>query len=165
MKINIEMENHYVVEAHRNGELLWVDEYDNIVVDVGCNDVLDKYFKGSTYTAAHYVGLIAESPTIVAGDTMASHSGWTEVTAYSEGARQTLTMGTVAAKSASNTLSKAVFTINSDSTVVAGAFVATNSTKGGTTGTLYGAGTFTAPRTLQSGDTLSVTVTATAAAA
>ena len=48
---------------------------------------------------------------------------------------------------------------------VAGGFLATNSTKGGTSGTLYGAVDFSASRNLVSGDILNVTVTLTAASA
>lgn len=155
--------NKYLIECFRDGKLLWAEEVHNTVVDEGLNDVLNKYLKGSSYTAAFYVGLKGAG-TIAAGDTMASHAGWTEVTGYSEGARPALTLGTVAAKSVDNLASKAVFTANGSSTV-AGAFVTTNSTKGGSTGTLYGAADFSGSRSLISGDVLNVTVTCTSASA
>lgn len=158
---------HYKIECHdKNGRLKWVDEFDNLVVTAGLNDSLDKHFKGSAYTAAWYVGITGTAPTFAAGDTMASHAGWTEVTAYDEAVRQTLTLGTVSGGSVDNSASKAVFTIDTNSTVVGGAFVVTVNTKGGTTGTLYGGGAFTAgDKSLDDNDTLSVTVTLTAAAA
>jgi len=159
------MENYYTVEAHRDGVLLWREFITNLVVTEGLTDSIDKYFKGAAYTAAFYVGLTATVPTFAAGNTMAVHAGWTEVVAYSESVRQTFTLGTVTAGSASNTASKAVFTINADSTVIGGAFVTTNNTKSGTTGILYGGGAFTADRTLMNGDVLSVTITVTASAA
>src|SRR3990172_6860164 len=71
---------HYVVEAVRDGKVLWVDEFDNLVVNVGLDDNLDKHFKGSGYTAAWYVGLTDGTPTFAAGDIMSSHAGWVEVT-------------------------------------------------------------------------------------
>lgn len=162
----VTLENHYVVEAFdSDGNLKWRDEFDNIVVTAGLNDALDKYFKGSSYTAAHYVGLTDSTPTVAAGDTMASHGGWVEITDYSQGTRPAFTPGTVSAGSVDNSASKAVFSINATVTV-GGAFVTTNSTKGGSTGTLYGAGAFSGgDRSLINGDTLNVTVTATAAAA
>jgi hypothetical protein len=92
---------------------------------------------------------------------MASHGGWAESTAYSESVRQTLTLGTPSAGSVSNTASKATFTINATATI-GGAFMASNSTKSGTTGTLYGGGAFSANRSLFSSDVLTVTVTLTA---
>lgn len=158
------LENHYLVECFgEDGKLKWVDEFDNIVVDVGLNDSLDKHLKGSGYTAAWYVGLTNSAPSPAAGDTMASHGGWVENQNYSEGVRQTLTLGAVSGKSVDNSASKAVFSINAGTTI-GGCFVNTVNTKGGSTGTLYGAGAFTGgDRAVVSGDTLNVTVTCTAA--
>jgi hypothetical protein len=131
------------------------------VTSVGKDDVLNKYFKGSAYTASWCVGLKGAGAA-VAGDTMASHGAWTEVTGYSEAVRQILTLGTVSAGSVSNTASKATFSINATVTI-AGAFVVSDGTKSGTTGTLYSAGDFSASRGLASGDSIQVTVTLTAA--
>lgn len=143
-------------------EPAWTVEFDNLVTTAGLNDSLDKHFKGSAYTAAWYVGLTTGTPSFAAADTSASHAGWTESTAYSEGARQTLTLGTVAAGSVDNSASKAVFSINATATV-GGAFVISNSTKGGSTGVLYGGGAFSGGnRSLLSGDSLSITITLTA---
>ena len=66
------------------GNIKWVEEIHNIIVNVGLDDILDKYYKGSTYTASFFVGLTDGTPTVAAADTMASHAGWTEVTAYDE---------------------------------------------------------------------------------
>ena len=149
----------------KHGNLKWRDTIKNLVVDEGLDDVLDKYLKGSSYTATHYVGLTDGTPTFAAGDTMASHAGWTEVTAYDETVRQTATWGTVSGKSVDNSANKAVFTISTNATTIGGAFLVTDSTKGGTTGTLYGGGAFSAgDKTLDDDDVLNVTVTASAAA-
>lgn len=148
-----------------DGKLKWVDEFENLVVNAGLDDSLDKHLKGSGYTAAWYVGLTDGTPTVAAADTMASHAGWVEVTAYDEGVRQTLTLGAVSGQSVDNTASKAVFTISANDTTIGGAFIVTNSTKGGSTGILYGGGAFTAgDKTIDDNDTLTVTVTLTAAA-
>lgn len=150
----------------RNGNLKWHEVCHNLVVNVGLNDLLDKYFKGSTYTASFYVGLTDGTPTVAAGDTMASHAGWVEVTAYDESTRPALTLGSVSGQAVNNSASKAVFTISTNSTTIGGAFVVTNSTKGGTTGTLYGAAAFTGgDKTLDDGDTLAVQINLSAAAA
>ncbi|WP_156815529.1 hypothetical protein [Pseudanabaena sp. PCC 6802] len=104
----------------------------------------------------------ASAPTYAAGDTLASHAGWTELapgTAYT-GNRQALTLGTVAAGSVDNSASKAVFPILANNTV-AGAFICTAAT--GTSGILYGEGNFTGGnRSVVNGDTLNVTITLTA---
>jgi hypothetical protein len=164
MRLDKGLENHYRMECVRGGKVIWVEEFDNLVVDAGLNDSLDKHLKGASYTAAWYVGLASSSPTFAAGDTMSSHSGWTEVVGYSDSARRTLTLGTVASKSVDNSASKAVFNINA-SVTAGGAFVASDATKSGTSGVLYGGGVFSQNRSLISGDVLNVTITLTAAAA
>lgn len=156
--------NTYLVECFDpDGNLKWRDETTNLVVNEGLDDVLTRYLKGSTYTAAHYVGLTGSTPTFAAGDTMSSHTGWTEVTDYSEAARQDYTPGTVSGQSVDNSASKASFSINADNTTIGGAFLATDNTKGGTAGILYGGAAFSAgDKTADNGDTVNVTVTCTA---
>lgn len=147
----------------KDGNLKWVAENHNLVVNVGLKDMNDKYFSGSSYTAAWYLGLYgaAASNTPAAADTMSSHAGWTEVTDYSQSTRPQAVFGaaTTADPSViSNTSSVAVFSINA-TTTVGGAFLTSNSTKGGTTGILFSAGDFQSPgdRSVVSGDTLNVT--------
>jgi hypothetical protein len=136
----------------RTGKLKWREHFHNLVTTVGKNDLLDKYFKGSAYTATWYLGLKGTG-SAAAADTLASHSGWSEVTPYS-GNRPAITFGT--SSSGSNTASAVSYSINATATV-AGAFIASANT--GTSGTLYSAGDFAASRSVVSGDTLNVTVT------
>lgn len=143
----------YKVECiGRDGKVKWTMRFHNLVTTVGKNDLLDKYFKGSSYTAAWYLGLKGTG-SAAAGDTLASHAGWSEVTPYS-GNRPAITYGT--SSSGSNTATAVSYTINAGATV-AGAFIASANT--GTSGTLYSAGDFAASRTVVSGDTLNVTMT------
>ncbi len=162
----IQLENHYLIECFdSDGNLKWIEEIWNLITNVGLNDVLNQYLKGSAYTAAFYVGLTDGTPTTAAADTMSSHAGWTEIADYSESVRQTLTLGTVASQSVDNSASKAAYSINGTATV-GGAFIVTDSTKSGSSGTLYGVGAFTGgDKSVSSGDTLNVTVTCTSASA
>lgn len=144
----------------RDGRVKWVEEIHNLVVNAGLNDLLDKYFKGSGYTAAWYVGLKGAG-SADAGDTLASHSGWAEVTEY-DGNRKALTLGSVSSQAVDNSGSKAVFEIT-DTVTVAGGFVCSAAT--GTSGVLYGVADFANSRALEDGDTLNVTVTLEAEAA
>ncbi len=137
----------------KDGNLKWTEEMFNLVVDEGINDWLTQYFKGSSYTAAWHIGL-KNAGTIAAGDTAASHGGWTEFTSYT-GTRKTLALGAVASKSVSSS-SAGVFSCTGAGTV-AGAFLATTNT--GTGGVLYGAVDFAAPRTVGSGDIINVNTT------
>lgn len=168
--------HHFKFEAYdSDGNLKWVDEGWNTVVNTGLDDILDKYYKGSTYTAAHYCGLInggtSPQPAIAAGDTAASHAGWTENTnvSNSPNVRQTVTWGSVSGQSVDNSASKASYTIavaSPDSQTIYGAFLITDATLGGTSGTLIAAAAFSGgDKVLNGGDTLNVTITATAASA
>jgi len=102
----------------------------------------------------------ATSPTYADADTISSHAGWTESTAYSNATRPQAVFGTPTATSSISS-SQATFNINATATI-AGAFLVNNSTKGGTTGTLYSAGSFATSRSVISGDSLLVTYTASA---
>jgi hypothetical protein len=157
------LKNIYTVECFGpDGELKWVDTAFNRVVNQGLDDVLDKYLKGSGYTASFFVGLTDGAPLgDAAGDTLASKA-WTEVTAYT-GDRKALVLGTVSGQSVNNESSKASFAINGAATI-GGAFLATVAT--GTSGILYSVAAFTGgDKVLGDGDTLNVTVTCTAATA
>ncbi len=148
-----------------DGEIKWTDEFENLVVNAGLDDSLDKHLKGSAYTAAWYVGLTDGTPTFAAGDQESGHAGWVEVVAYDEAVRQPLVLGAVSGQSVDNTASKAVFTISANDTIIGGAFTTTTSTKDGSVDTLYGGGAFSAgDKTLDDNDTLTVAVTCTAAA-
>lgn len=155
-----------VICRDKHGREKWRDTIENIVVNAGLDYALDAALSGGSPITSWYIGLLSSSPTVAAGDTMASHGGWTEVQAYDESTREAWTDGGVSARSVDNSGSPAEFTISTDSTDVGGAFLTSVSTKGGTTGTLYAAGAFTAGnKSLDDGDTLTVTATFTNAAA
>jgi hypothetical protein len=157
----------FTVECRdKDGNLKWTETMHNLVVNVGLKDMNDKYFTGSTYTAAWYLGLVTgpgAGNTYAAGDTMASHVGWTETTAYSQSTRPACAFGAATTADPSvitNSSSVAVFSINGTVTV-AGAFLTSDNTKGGTTGVLFSVANFGSPgdRAVVSGDTLNVTYT------
>jgi hypothetical protein len=143
-----------------DGQIKWVDTIENLVVTVGKNDLLDKYFAGSAYTAAWYMGLVdgASTPTYAAGDTLASHAGWTENTSYSGSNRITVAWNAASAGSKASTATS--FSISATATI-AGALLTVTQVRATTTGVLYSAGSFTGGnRSVASGDTLNVTYTA-----
>jgi len=148
------------------GNMVHEDVIDNLVVDEGLNEILSSTLAGGTQTTTWYIGLTDSTPTAAAGDTMGSHAGWAEVTGYDESARQTWTAGSVSGQSVDNSGSTATFTISSNSTTIGGAFLVSDSTKGGTAGTLYSIGAFSGGDvTLSSGSTLDVTATFTTSSA
>jgi hypothetical protein len=146
--------------ACSNAFVAWEVEVPNLTTTVGLNDLLTQYFKGSGYTAAWFVGLVdnASFSTYAAGDTLASHAGWLESTAYTGSNRITLTLGSVSAGSVNNSGAVAAFGINGTATI-RGAFVTQTQVRATTTGILYGEADFGASRAVLNGDTLNVTVT------
>jgi hypothetical protein len=141
-----------------DGQVKWTEEYSNLVTTAGRTDIIDKYFKGSGYSAAWFLGLKGTGAPNAA-DTMASHASWTEVTAYTNATLPAITFGTTSG--GSNTATQVSYSINGTATV-AGAFVTTNSAKGATTGTLYSVGDFSVSRSVVANDTLNVTLTVSA---
>jgi hypothetical protein len=138
----------------------WSETFHNLVVNEGLVNMNTSYFKGSGYTGAFFLGLVsgATSPTYAAGNTLASHAGWTELvpgTAYT-GNRPAVTFGTSTTANPSVITSTAVsYAMLVNSTVVAGAFLCTVSS--GTSGTLFSAGSFSSNKSVDAGDTLNVT--------
>ena len=161
----------YHVECHdKNGNLKWAAESKNLVVNAGLAYMAGSALTSVTQITTWYLGLYgaAASNAPAAGNTMDSHSSWTEITPYSNATRvvATLVTATTANPSvATNVASPAVFNIN-DTATVGGAFLTSGSAKSGTTGTLFSAADFGSPgdRSVVNGDTLSVTYTFSLAA-
>jgi hypothetical protein len=144
-----------------NGNEKWVEIAPNLVVNTGLQDMNTKFFAGSAYTAAWYLGLVngtSASTTYSGGDTLDSHAGWDENTSYT-GNRKAVTFGAATLADPSNinnASSAASFTMNANATI-AGAFLANVAT--GTSGTLFSVSDFQSPgdRTVVSGDVLNIT--------
>ncbi|MBA4019202.1 MAG: hypothetical protein C0483_18710 [Pirellula sp.] len=131
----------------------------NGITTAGINNLFNVYFGATSKAAAWYMGLIASSgySALAAGDTMSSHAGWTEETSnYSQATRPQWTPASASGASVSNS-SSVDFTITG-SVTVKGIFLVDNSTKSGTTGTLWATALFTSgDQALVNGQTLKVT--------
>lgn len=143
------------------GNQKWVDVCPNLVVNVGLQDMNNKYFTGSTYTAAWYIGLVngtSASTTFSGGDTLATHPGWDENQSYG-GNRKAASFGSATLSDPSNinnSSSTASFSMNANATI-AGAFL--TNVASGTSGLLFSVSDFQSPgdRTVVNGDVLNVT--------
>lgn len=145
-----------------DGSVAWVKEIDNGITNVGLNHVLDTEFAGGSQSSTWFLGLIdnAGFSTLAAADTMVSHAGWSESVAYSESPRPTWTVGAASGQQVTNA-AVVVFTATAGVTIN-GIFAVDNSTKNGTSGTLWATGSFDTPQALVIGQKLNVTYTTTA---
>lgn len=167
----LQAEGRYTVECFgADGALKWSDTFDNTVVTVGKNQMLDSALAGSAYTVAGpFMGLISSTSytAISAADTMTSHAGWLE--AGNANAPTYTAPRKTAAWSAASAGAKALsaalsFAITGTGTIK-GAFLTYGtgavSTIDSTAGVLFSAGLFTGgDRAVLIGDTVNVSYSA-----
>lgn len=151
-----------MIEHWRDGELLSKQEVPNGITDEGLDHILNTQFHGGTPITTWYVGLINNSgfTGLDDGDIMSSHTGWTESTSYSGGARPTWGAGAASGRQITNGTT-ADFNINAPATIY-GLFIVGGTgggTPGGTTGTLWSTAAFSTPYAVLSGDVLKITYT------
>ena len=166
--LNLGVKQTYEIQYSHPDGTSWTEVIHNLVPNAALNALLDILYGATAKFGSLYTFLVTgpgASNTYAAGDTAGSHAGWSEAVPYSDAARPTATFGSSSGQAISNSGSPAVFNINATATI-AGCGLATVSTKSGTTGTIVGVGNFTGgDRSVASGGTLTVTVTATAATA
>jgi hypothetical protein len=137
----------------------WTDTFHNLVVNQGLANMNGAYLAGTAQTTTWYLGLVTgpgASNTYAAGNTLSSHGGWTENTAYT-GSRKAVTFGAASTANPSvisNTASPAAFAMTGTATI-AGAFLASTTDN---SGILFSVGNFQGlDKSVANGDTLNVT--------
>jgi len=146
----------------RDGEI--IDEFDNknLVVNEGLDALLNIMFHNDTQIATWNLGLFEGNYTPVAGVTAATiATDATESTAYDESSRPAFNEAAASGQQIDNTNNRATFTFNASKTIY-GAFLISDSTKGGTSGTLFSAARFSSSKSVVSGDQLLLAYTFTA---
>jgi hypothetical protein len=170
------IEGFYKVECRdAQGNLKWDEAFPNLVVAIGKQLLLDTLLRTSgTYTTVGpFLGLINNSTTFAATDTMSSKT-WTELTTYTVGGSAVRGTAVFAAATSSgstpsnvttSTATAITYTMTGSATVY-GCFLVTGtgavSTISSTAGTLYSEGNFSTAKTVTSGDTVTVTYSTTA---
>lgn len=153
----------YTGQIIRAGEVIEEFEDKNLVVNEGLNALLNIMFNGSTQITTWYLGIFEGNYTPVAGLTAATvTASSTECTAYASATRPEYVEAAASSQSITNSASRASFVFNATKTVY-GAFLVSNSTKSGTTGTLFSAARFSSAKAVESGDELLLTYTFSAA--
>ena len=131
----------YVVELFdkRTGEVLHREVAQNLVPTEGLNAMANILFAGAAAPANLYIGLYGADYTPLPTVTAATLPGLAgEITGYEATSRALFVPDAVVAGAILNTANKAEFSFAAPDQVY-GAFLTTNSTKGGTTGTLFSA--------------------------
>jgi hypothetical protein len=154
---------HRAVCTGPDGRVDWVDEGHNTIMLTGLSNVLRAGFMAGTQVASWFMGLIANADfdEITVDDTPSSHAGWDEFTDYSGATRPQWSPLSESSGILLNT-SPVQFTFASAGTV-RGYFLVSDSTKGGTSGTLWCAGPLSTARTVRAGASLTVTYSVRAA--
>lgn len=157
------LSGHFRAEVWRRGDLVQVEECENGIVNAGLNYALGVIFRGDATSNPFYISFVDNSggPTYAAADTMASHAGWSEFTAYSEATRVDWGEDAQSGQSVTNS-SAAVFNITGGAATLDGIFVVDQNTKGGATGTLWSTAEFTAPLAVTGSDVVNITYTVNA---
>lgn len=137
-----------------DGSRAWSEPFPNGATTQGLTNLLSVYFAGGSQTATWRIGLIDALgfDELSVTDTMASHSGWSENTDYSEVSRPDWAPTTPSGGLIASNL-PATFTMTAGPTIQ-GAFLTSSATKGGAVGTLWATGELSTPRTVVAGQLL-----------
>ncbi|MCP4149798.1 MAG: hypothetical protein GY757_18785 [bacterium] len=151
----------------KKGNLKWKEVTKNLVTNEGLDHILDVILHAATQITTWYLAPFETNTTILATHTYAV-PGYTESTAYSEGTRQEYEEAAASSQSITNSANKASLSINATKTMYGAALVGGGSaatTKGNTAGggTLLCAAQFSSAKAVESGDTLEITYTVSAA--
>lgn len=148
-----------VTQRDHNGVIKRLEKLRNAITNEGKDDLLGIMFNAATQITTWYIGLIdnAGFTTLDVTHTHDSHAGWTEFEDYSEATRPAWDEAAPSGQSiASSTPTD--FSIDTDSSVINGIFVANLNTKGSVAaGTLWSEASFTGVLNADDGDTLAVT--------
>lgn len=157
----IPFNNPVVVKCYdKDGKFKWARKTKNGIVDEGIEYMLNVAFRSATTKInPWYIGLVDNSgfSAFADADTMASHTGWSESTAYTEATRPEWTADAAASRAITNSTT-VDFSMNATATIK-GIFITSNNTKSGTTGTLWSTAAFSSNASVTSGDTLKITYT------
>lgn len=153
----------FIMEHYRDGKLIHREIAPNGVTDVGINAVLEHLFNAGTLSTTWYIGLINNSgfTALASTDTMASHAGWTELTAYDEfgtnPGREIYNPAAAASRMVTNSAATAGYTFNATNSVKGAFLVDDDGDPTPTVGILLATATFTSARAVEDNDVINLT--------
>lgn len=139
------------------GNLVWCEEVQNLMPQVGINYVAGAMFGDTAPIGTFYIGLF-QNNVLPTSSTTASDIPTTlgEFVGYSNSTRPLWNRSYDGIGSINNSASRAEFTITADARLYGG-FLVSTSTKGGNTGLLLSVARFESPRDVTAGGTFRVT--------
>ena len=150
----IAVKGSYHGQLVRDGEVIDEFEDENLVVNEGLDALLNIMFHNATQFSTWYLGVFEGNYTPVAGATASSIAGdSTESSAYDEVSRPAFNEAAASSQSITNTANRATFTFNASKTIY-GAFLISDATKSGTSGTLFSAARFSSSKSVVAADQL-----------
>lgn len=152
---------YHIEHLDKDGNLLSKFDVKNDITTAGKNSIYNIMFNSATQItgSAWCLGLISNAgfSALAAGDTMSSHSGWSEYTGVSNSVRPAWGSGSASGGSITNS-SPVTFNINAGGTLY-GIFVTSDNTIGGTAGVLWSTAAFSSTVPVNIGDQIKVTYT------
>jgi hypothetical protein len=181
-KSAFEIGGRFFVEQFRNGILIAKEDIHNIVTNQGLSYALascfDSDYSGTVPAAYNYwwIGLMNNDGNGIAGDTYASHSGWTEFTLYSGNRKNWLAAGDHESSQSISNAATVDFTISgvtppdyvrgiilvSDGTDGSGTDIEVPADAAASDAILWATAEFAADLSVQDSDVIKVTYTVTA---
>ena len=144
--ITDELQGQFGLEHWRGGLCIGIYPFKNNSTNVGKQYLLGTGFNSVQQITGWFLGLIdgtAGTPVLDATDVSNGHTGWAEFTTYNETNRQAWTKSPSPSTNQMVSSAPSQFTVSSGvaaNAFIAGGFLISNNTKGGTTGTLYAQG-------------------------
>lgn len=140
----LNLSGRFDIEVYQSGDLVSAFSASNGITTVGKNSVLDIAFRSQSQLS-WYIGLIDNTnfSAVNALDTMASHAGWSELTAYLESTRPAW-VPAPAANGGITSSSAASFDMVGTAGYIRGVFICSHATKADTSGILWSTAIFDA---------------------
>lgn len=147
----------------KNGNKKWLEKTHNRVVNEGLTHILDVVFHVQTPVSSWYVAPFYDNDVVAATSTYTTHT-FSEFAEYSQTSRPAWVEAASSGQSITNSANKATFSISGASTLY-GAVLVSGATKSDVASgnTLMCGVQFSSSRAVESGDTLQVTYTISAA--
>ena len=153
----ISVSGEWDIICSQDNKMKWRENFKNLAVNEGLNNLLGVYFGAGTQSLSWYIGLIGTNSIPSATWTAAGiGTECTEFINYTGSNRLQWIPSAASGQSITNSANPAIYTMGGSGTIY-GAFLINNNTLSGTSGHMYSASIFSVNRTVVLNDQLSIT--------